>query len=108
MPSVPCTEPLCPNASHHRGYCLEHARTRERHINRAGRRIYGTKRWALTRRRYLFEHPLCETPGCKAIAEDVHHKVDIADGGDPWNPDGLEALCHSCHSRTTRRGQLAG
>jgi 5-methylcytosine-specific restriction endonuclease McrA len=40
------------------------------------------------------------------IATDVHHIVDLADGGDPWSRANLEALCAPCHGRTTaRRGR---
>lgn len=74
-------------------------------MNRAGKKIYGSRRWQNTRRKFLFEHPLCqcENPDCHAIATDVHHRKDLAAGGDPWDPDNLMALEHACHSRITRR-----
>jgi 5-methylcytosine-specific restriction enzyme A len=97
-----CAEARCPDPPVYRGRCQRHARQRDRQINRAGRAIYNTKRWKLTRRRKLTETPLCE---CGAIATDVHHLQDIADGGDPWAMANLQSLCHSCHSKTTRAAQ---
>ena len=57
----------------------------------------------MTRRRKLADTPLCER--CGQIATDVHHRHDLAQGGNPWALDGLEALCHACHSRETRARQ---
>ena len=68
------------------------------------RHIYSTKRWRITRRAYLFDHPICEACD-RELATDVHHRTDIANGGDAWHPDNLQALCHQCHSTTTRSRQ---
>lgn len=102
MPSRLCLEPTCPEPATFRGRCTTHQRDRQRQINRAGNRIYNTKRWRRTRERVLSEQPLCQ---CGAIAEHVHHITDLVDGGDPWNPDNLQALCAPCHSRITRQRQ---
>lgn len=105
MPRRLCTWPGCPDPVKYRGYCQRHARAKERGTNRAGRAIYATKRWKLLRRRKLFETPLCEAEGCGEIATDVHHRTDLADGGDPWKLANLQSLCHSHHSRETRAAQ---
>ena len=102
MPTRLCLESACPNPATFRGRCHTHARQRDRSINRAGYRIYRTKRWKITRRAYLFDHPLCEHHGCGLIATDVHHRVDIGQGGDPWHPENLQALCKPHHSQITR------
>lgn len=102
MPIKLCIQPGCAGRAVYRGRCAEHARRRECEIKRAGRALYRTKRWRMTRRAVLATQPVCE---CGELTTDVHHKVDIADGGDPWAPENLEALCHSCHSRLTRAGQ---
>jgi 5-methylcytosine-specific restriction endonuclease McrA len=103
MPIRLCNgHPTCSEKAVYRGRCAKHSRENEREINRAGRQLYGTKRWQMTRRKVLFLNPLCQ---CGAIAEDVHHKVDLADDGDPWALEGLEALCRSCHSKETRARQ---
>lgn len=109
MPS-PCAEPSCPELATYRGRCATHAHTREQQINRAGHALYRTKRWQLLRRHVLFEQPLC--PGingqaCGHLATDVHHIEDIAAGGEPWARANLAALCHSCHSRSTRQEQVS-
>jgi 5-methylcytosine-specific restriction protein A len=101
MPTRLCLNAGCPNPATYRGRCPIHAR----HVNQAihrNRTIYNSKRWATTRSSVLFNHPLCP---CGAIATDVHHIVDLEQGGDPWARNNLQALCHPCHSRITRQGQ---
>ena len=104
MPTRLCLAPGCPHPAAYRGRCPDHARTNDQTINRAGRKIYSSARWRHTRERYLLEHPLCER--CGALGTDVHHRIDLADGGDPWSFTNLEGLCHACHSRITRAGQI--
>lgn len=105
MPIRLCLAAGCPRPASYRGYCAEHARVRERRTNRVGKAIYNSTRWKHTRRRVLFLQPLCAVEGCGEIATDVHHRVDLADGGDPWARSNLEALCHRCHSAKTRARQ---
>lgn len=57
-------------------------------------------RWRRTRARHLRAHPDCEV--CDQPATQVHH----LDGAGPLapaghDPENLQALCHSCHSRIT-------
>lgn len=104
MPTRLCSNASCRETARYKGRCARHARGRENQINRVGHAIYRTAKWRRTRRRVLFEDPLCP---CGAIATDVHHRVDLADGGDPWARSNLQALCHSCHARITRKEQLA-
>lgn len=103
MPTRLCSESRCPEPASYRGRCPTHAKQRNTDTHR-NRSIYNSKRWAITRNRVLFEQPLC---GCGAIATDVHHVIDLEDGGDPWSRSNLEALCHGCHSRLTRQHQGA-
>ncbi len=100
-----CINPTCAAPAVYRGRCIEHARRNNHDINRAGYHIYRTKRWKMARRRILFDHPLCAE--CDAIATDVHHITDLADGGDPYAPTNLAALCHACHARHTRHMQTS-
>ena len=83
--------------------CRTHERERNRRHRSEHKLIYNTRKWTFTRRRVLFERPLCER--CGAIATDVHHRDGYED---PYALDGLEPLCHSCHSRATRAEQLDG
>lgn len=99
MPVKLCSTRGCRAVATYRGRCREHARQRNRstHQNRS---IYNSRRWAILRRRVLFEQPLCD---CGEIATDVDHDRAIEDGGDPWARSNLKARCHSCHSRKTAR-----
>lgn len=70
-------------------------------------RVYNTRGWKKLRAAHLRRHPLCEEclkRGIVTIATDVDHIVPHR--GDPslmWNPENLQSLCHSCHSRKTAR-----
>jgi len=104
----PCADKTCPNPATYRGRCQRHARERQNVINldrAAQRKIYNSKRWQLTRRKHLFDNPLCD---CGAIATDVHHKTDLADGGEPFASSNLQALCAGCHSKITGGRVWAG
>lgn len=104
MPSMlarPCSHPGCPNldCQVHRGETRQQADDRRGNANERG---YG-RRWRLLRLMYLRAHPVCAE--CGAAAVDVHHIVAKRDGGtDQWA--NLRALCHSCHSRMTNRGEI--
>jgi hypothetical protein len=110
-----CQEPYCPRDATSRGRCDECRKRYERERSRARRaragegRLYDKKRWHLTRRRYRFENPFCEHvengKPCGRLAEHVHHRTDLADGGDPYNFENLQALCASHHSRITASRQ---
>lgn len=106
MPTRLCLTPTCDQVARYRGRCAGHARTNDQTINRAGRHIYNTRRWRITRDRYLAANPMCAADGCAAIAAHVHHVVDLAAGGNPWNAENLIGMCASCHSRVTRAGQI--
>ncbi len=61
--------------------------------------IYSTSRWQRLRLKVLVEHPLCHD--CGRAASEVHHVVALSDGGDPWDPNNLMALCSRCHALRT-------
>lgn len=66
----------------------------------------------MTRRAKLVQSPLCEyldpdEGRCGRIATDVHHRHDLAEGGNPFAMENLESLCHSHHSQITRAAQLS-
>jgi 5-methylcytosine-specific restriction enzyme A len=81
---------------------MERERSRSRR-SEAHKKFYDTKRWKLCARDYRFRHPLCEHDGCEELAVDVHHKVDIAAGGEPYHAANLMALCKPHHSQITRQ-----
>lgn len=99
----PCLEPRCPNPSTYRGRCQRHARQREQQTH-PNKHIYNTKRWRLTRRRHLFDHPLCtacQAEGTDTLATDVDHIQPIEEGGNPWSPTNLQSLCAHHHGQKT-------
>lgn len=85
------------------GRCEAHALLVRRPVDdrpSAAARGYDAK-WRMTRARFLKRNPACVECGDKAT--DVDHIKPRADGGtDEWT--NLQALCHSCHSKKTRRG----
>jgi 5-methylcytosine-specific restriction protein A len=110
-----CAEPRCPNPPTSRGRCDEHRRAKERERSRVRReatrernRFYARKKWAMVRRRKLFNDPLCELrhPGCLGLASEVHHRIAMEDGGAEYDLDNLVSVCKPCHSRETRREQV--
>ena len=103
-----CVTPSCPNTTTRGGRCPECAREYERTIDRAGAKLYGLKRWQIARKRQLFRNPLCELQhdGCGGIANEVHHRVPLADGGARFAASNLMSTCKPCHSVETRREQI--
>lgn len=95
-----------------------------RRVAGAHHAIYGTKRWRTFRLRILKERPWCEhclkqgkprdylTGRCSDTTSgrtiDVHHIIDLADGGAPFDPGNIEALSKPCHSRVTQQRQRRG
>jgi 5-methylcytosine-specific restriction protein A len=87
-------------------------KAREQRYNQAGRprrhKIYWSSSWQAVRRQYREEHPLCEAclrDGVVKPADLVHHKVEISEGGDPFDVENLESLCTSCHNRVHGEGR---
>src|SRR5215207_8798548 len=116
MPTRLCLEPRCPNPATGRGRCDEHRKAQERERSRVRRaegvernRFYARKRWAMTRKAKLFRNPLCELehPGCLGIANEVHHRIAMEDGGAEYDMANLVSACKPCHSRATRAEQAA-
>jgi 5-methylcytosine-specific restriction protein A len=116
MPTRLCLEPRCPNPATARGRCDEHRKARERERSRVRRaegvernRFYARKHWRMVRRNMLYINPLCELehPGCLGIANEVHHRVAMEDGGAEYAIENLISACKPCHSRATRAEQVA-
>lgn len=67
-----------------------------------------SSRWRKIRHAYLAKHPLCEDclemePKALTQAQEVHHKEK--DYANRNADEDLRALCVSCHSIRTRRGE---
>jgi hypothetical protein len=106
VPKRLCVEARCSGEVVYRGRCATHAKQRNREMTSQNKQVYNSKRWKILRRHKLFLTPLCEWEGCDEIAQDVHHRHAIQDGGAPWEMANLEALCHPHHSCLTRREQV--
>ena len=82
--------------------------------NKRSSAFYHTTRWKKTRAAYIRRHPLCEICQRQSIitaATEVHHIIELADGGAALEYDNLMALCHSCHmeiTETNRRKRTDG
>jgi len=95
----PCAVPGCHAIATYRGRCPDHAAVLDRRRGSSGQRGYDAQ-WQQTRGAFLAEYPMCM---CGARATEVHHRrARVAGGSDEW--ENLQALCKSCHSRTTRGG----
>ena len=91
-------------------YCEAHAslepekRSYDKDRSSAYARGYD-RQWQKYRKAYLAQHPLCVEcmkHGRYVPATDVDHiKAHRGDKDLFWDPDNLQALCHSCHSKKT-------
>ncbi|MDD5013801.1 MAG: hypothetical protein PHW73_01700 [Atribacterota bacterium] len=79
-----CMYPGCPNKVYKGRYCEIH-----NSISEAKKKYRNTVDWKIEREEFLRDNPYCD---CGEVATDVHH-----------GRYGLEAKCHSCHSRITRK-----
>lgn len=118
MPNRPmtiCKHPGCTRAvpygnrycEFHRD-CGEIANKRKQYdtlLRPKGHRFYHTKQWRKCRNEYIRSHPLCEEclkNNRTELATEVHHIVELADGGAPLDKKNLRALCHRCHMEITK------
>jgi 5-methylcytosine-specific restriction protein A len=93
-------------------------RTQEQREYNRGRKdnpfykLYSSKAWRKVRKVKLSMDPLCERcrlMGLLKPATEVHHRIAVRDGGDPFDVAGLESLCKPCHSReSAESGQRWG
>lgn len=100
----PCGYPGCAAlVSAGERYCDKHKKT----VRLGGNNSHYDRHWQKIRALYLANHPLCvdcQKEGRLTPATEVHHIVKVKNGGSD-REDNLMALCHSCHSRRTQRGE---
>jgi len=56
----------------------------------------------------LSRHPLCQDckdDGLIVLARELHHIRKLSDGGERLDERNVRALCTSCHSKRTARGE---
>lgn len=78
----------------------------ERHRKSAAKRGYD-REWRKARKQFLAHNPLClECQAEKVITASTQVDHIVPHNGDPilfWDTDNWQALCHTHHSRKTRR-----
>lgn len=94
-PRRPCLVPGCAGLQP----CPKHA----------GPRLHKRRAWERVSKAYREAHPWCaecQRQGRITLATDVHHVVPHRGVPDAFwvTDDGLEGLCHACHSRITQAG----
>ena len=105
-PKTPCQHPGCPElVEAGEKYCPTHLPL---HAGEGAERnkAYNSQ-WRKARRLFLSAHPWCEEclkEGRYTPATDVDHIIaHRGDGALFWDQSNWRALCHSCHSKKTRR-----
>ena len=118
MPSKqlrPCKHAGCPELTRDpSGYCDSHrtdANERDRYCRgNASSRGYDS-RWNRFRIQYLKRHPLCvdcmNAQQAQYIpAKEIHHIKKLKECPElKYSESNLMALCHTCHSKRTARGE---
>ncbi|WP_280265356.1 HNH endonuclease [Nocardia wallacei] len=66
-----------------------------------------TRRWRNLRAAKLKDQPICEHPGCSALASEVDHIEPVGTGGDRYDWTNLQSLCHTHHAEKTAAEALA-
>lgn len=72
-----------------------------------GKKIYD-RRWERVSKLRLGMEPLCRSCGKRGLvvpATDSDHITPLAQGGEKYDLDNTQSLCHSCHSHKTAREQ---
>jgi 5-methylcytosine-specific restriction protein A len=107
MPKRLCSYPRCPEYAipTGKGRCRVHAREQRRANRSVNDSFYASKPWRMTRRRYLLDHEICER--CEErLADSVHHRTPLKEGGARRDPENLMALCRPCHSTIHGEGRV--
>lgn len=64
--------------------------------------IYTTPRWKALRTRVRIEaQGRCEAPGCTSPGYHTDHKIELRDGGAPFDRSNVWLLCSRCHGQKT-------
>lgn len=70
--------------------------------------VYSTWRWRKLRKIQLSREPLCREcakQGRTTPATVADHIIPIRQGGEIWDLDNIQSLCHACHQRKTIKEQ---
>jgi 5-methylcytosine-specific restriction protein A len=98
-----CSTPGCPNLSGRESHCSEHAKVWASPRTASARRT-GTRHFNQVIRPKVFQRDgsMCRVmgPGCTRIATEIHHVVEVSQGGSD-DLDNLISICAPCHKRIT-------
>ena len=109
LPAKPCTHPGCPALTHDR-LCSRHTSLSRRQFDKqrgnSADRGYD-RRWRISRKNYLVDHPWCECPlhagkADSPLATVVDHRIPHR--GDKslfWDKSNWQAMGKECHDRKT-------
>ncbi len=64
-------------------------------------KFYNSTKWRKKSKEYRAKNPLCvhcKENGIVREAQVTDHIIRIVDGGDPFDEDNLQSLCHKCHN----------
>lgn len=71
-------------------------------INKENYSFYNSTAWRKLSINYRRKHPLCVhclEKGITKVCNVVDHITPIDKGGDKWNTNNLQPLCHRCHNK---------
>jgi len=69
-------------------------------------KFYNTQAWRKLSVGYKMRHPVCEVDGCNNASFFTDHILPVADGGDKWDENNLQALCKSCNGSKTAKQKV--
>lgn len=67
-----------------------------------------TRQWRTLRANQLATHPFCQWSGCRRAAVEVDHVVNLAAGGERYDPANLQSLCTPHHEAKTQAEARGG
>lgn len=72
--------------------------------NNENKKLYNSARWRRISKKLRQIRPFCAhcmEHGVEVIGNVVDHIIELSDGGDKFNMDNLQVLCHQCHNTKT-------
>lgn len=76
-------------------------RCKKREFTSSPNPFYQTPKWRKKAKRHKLRNPLCVeclSNGITKATEVTDHIIPLKQGGDPFNDDNLQSLCHRCHN----------
>lgn len=77
-------------------------------ISKSNYSLYNSSKWRKYAHSLRKQFPicvLCEKEGIIKPSEVVDHIIEINKGGDVWDKDNLQCICHKCHNTKSGRNR---